>query len=126
MYLVQNHLRASVNIGVFTNHEDCCNEQEYLKLNIMLDVMSRHGEEVIDNPHVDKNNPDIIIHPKSYIIQRENILSFNDLPVSDIHFISRQSPFNRFRPRIKYDEMTNNDLQIILRIIIFSRCLIKL
>jgi hypothetical protein len=32
---------------------------------IMMDIISKHGEEVIDNPHVDKNDPDII-HPESY------------------------------------------------------------
>jgi hypothetical protein len=82
----------------------------------MIDIISRHGKEIIDNLHVDKKNLDII-HSESYLILPQNIPSFNKLWVSQIPFTSRQSIFEHYNPEFKYDEMTNNNLQIILKMI---------
>jgi hypothetical protein len=64
MQYVQDHLRPSINITVPANHEDCYNFDEYMMWLIMYDVMRRHGEQMINNPHVDKNDQ-LKIHPKS-------------------------------------------------------------
>jgi hypothetical protein len=82
-----------MNIAVPANHEDCYNLQEYLMWNIRIDVMSRHCEETIDNPHVDKNDQNIL-HPELYIILHKNIPSFNKLPVSEIPFTSSKIYFD--------------------------------
>jgi hypothetical protein len=57
MDLVQDHFRPSFNIVIPADYEDCNNELEYMMWVFMKDVMRRHGKEMIDNPHVDKNDP---------------------------------------------------------------------
>jgi hypothetical protein len=118
MQYIQNHLRLSMNIAVPADHEDCYNLEEYMMWIIMKDVMRRHGEQLIDNPHVDKNDP-LKILPKSYIIQRKDIPSFKKLPISEIPFTTKQDIFDNFLYNLtyKYDEMEDNNFQTFLRVI---------
>jgi hypothetical protein len=78
MEYVQDNLRPSINISIPADYEDSYNFEEYMMWSIMMDVMRRHGEDIVDNTHVDKNNP-LIIHPKSYIIEGKDISSFKEL-----------------------------------------------
>jgi hypothetical protein len=98
---VQNHLLSSMNIAVPAIREDCYNLEEFMMWNIMMDVLRKQCEEMIDNLHVDKNNPDII-HPKSYIIQHKNISSFKKLWVLEIPFTSKGSVFDNgnYKPEL--------------------------
>jgi hypothetical protein len=61
-----------MNLDVPANDNDCYNQIEHKMWCILMDVMSKHDEEVMNNPHIEKNNP-AIIHPKSYIILYKNI-----------------------------------------------------
>jgi hypothetical protein len=118
MDFVQDHLSPSMNITIPADHEDCYNSEEYMTWIIMMDLMRRHCEEMIDNPHVDKNNP-LIIHPKSYIIERKDIPSFKKLSISELPFTTKLGIFENapYNLTYKYDEISNYNFQIILRII---------
>jgi hypothetical protein len=117
MNYVRDHLRPSMNIPVPADHEDCYNLEKYMMWIIMKD-MKRHGEDIVDNLHVDKNNP-LIIHPKSYIIEHKYILSFNKLPLEEIPFTSKQGIFGNilYNVTYKYDEIHDNNFRTLLRVI---------
>jgi hypothetical protein len=89
MYFVQDNLRPSINITVPADYEDCYNELEYMMWIIMKDIMKRHGEDMIVNPHINKNDL-FKIHSESYIIMCEDIPSFEKLSISEICFTTQR------------------------------------
>jgi hypothetical protein len=133
MDLVQDHLRPSINIAIPAIYDDCYNEIEYMMWATMKDIMRRHDEEMINNPHADKNNPNII-HPKSYIIKRKEIPSFKKLSISEIPFTTKQGIFGNIPYNVTYKyDMFDNNFPTILRVIpvdlfrkIFWKCLMML
>jgi hypothetical protein len=80
--------------------------------------MRSYGEEIIDNPHVDKINP-LKIHPKLFIIDRKDISSFKKLPISEIPYTTKLSIFEIpfYNLTYKYDEKTDYNFRMILRVI---------
>jgi hypothetical protein len=93
MDYVQDYLHPSMNIAVPVDYEDCYNFEEYMKWPIIYDIMIKQSEHMIDNPHVNKNDP-LKIHPMSFIIERKEIPSFNKLPISEIPYTTKLGIFD--------------------------------
>jgi hypothetical protein len=116
MEYVQDSLRPSMNIAIPANHEDCYNLQEYMMWPLMYNVMVSHGEEMINNPHIDKNDP-LKIHSKSFFILKKDIPSFKKLPINLIPLSINENNENSFyKLTYKIDEMSEYNLQKILNI----------
>jgi hypothetical protein len=105
---IQCHLRPSINTAIPADYKDSYNELEYMMWSIIMDAMRICGEEMIENLHIDKNNP-LLIHPKSYIVDRKDISSFKKLSISEIPFTTKLGDFQNvtYNLTYKYDEMIN-------------------
>jgi hypothetical protein len=120
---VQDHLCSSMNIAIPADHKDYYNELEYMIWVIVKDIMKRYGEDMIDNPYVDKNNP-LIIHPKLYIIsfcvKIFHLLRNYRLKRFLLQQKTKQGIFGNLQYNLTYnfDEMTEYNLRIILRLIL--------
>jgi hypothetical protein len=117
MEYVQDRMHPSMNIAIPANQEDCYNEQEFMMWPPMYNVMVSDGEDMIDNPHIDKTDP-IKIFSKSLIISRKYIPSFKSLPNDIVPLTIKVNNENFFyKLTYKVDEMSEYNLQKVLSMI---------
>jgi hypothetical protein len=124
MFLVEDDRKQSYSIAIPAEAEDCFNLLEYLPYDNMMDIINKLGYNIIPNLHVNtselKKNKS-----ESYYIPKSKVPFFNMLTTKEIEllFSSMQIEFStdHFKPHYKYENMSNTQIQFILKMISFYR-----